>query len=677
MRSFSSRSAFVAAFVPVTWLVALALASPGAEAGGVDPRGPAVAATTVLLGALVVRRRRRLGTVLAATGWFGALALGAPTLLTRPTLTLALLVGVSALVFIVWRWRSTAAPIGPALGTAPPPPTLVGPGSARFAFVASVLCCLLAAVAPIDHHALALAGAGASLAYAAVLWAVAFAQAPRSLVDKVALGIGGVLALGVVALAAASQLGSALALGAVLAVFGAVYPLRDGGDDDGGTPLWVEVIAHHPARLLVVTFALLCAGGAVLLWLPLSSTAEGGISFIDAAFTSTSAVCVTGLIVLDTPTAFTGYGQGVLLLLIQVGGLGIMTFSTAAFAMLGRRLTLSHERAVAELLGGDDRTRLVDVLRQTLRVTFGLEAVGALWLAACFWLSGDTLLMAVWRGVFTSISAFCNAGFALQSASLIPYQHSGAVLHAVAALIVAGGLSPAAIVALPQLTRGRRLTLRMKMVFSMTATLLVGGFVLLLALEWNVSLAGMSLADKLNNAWFQSATLRTAGFNSVGMQALSPASITLMIFLMFIGGSPGGTAGGIKTTTAFVVFMPIVTAIRGRQEVTAFGREIPRETVYRAAAIAVLGMLTVAFALVALQVTQAIPMDVALFEVVSAIGTVGLTIGATPKLDFVGKVIIMLCMFLGRVGPLTAFLLLSEQHSESSWHLPEEAVPVG
>jgi trk system potassium uptake protein TrkH len=442
------------------------------------------------------------------------------------------------------------------------------------------------------------------------------------------------------------------------------------------TDLW-DTVLNQPARLLVVTFLALCVVGTLLLGLPISSTSPLGVSAVDAAFTAVSAVCVTGLIVLDTPNDFTGFGQAAILLMIQLGGLGIMTFSTAALGLLGRRLSLRHEGAVASALSVEGRNDLFRSLRLLLSVTFIAEAIGAALLLPLFIWEGDAVLQALWRAVFTSISAFCNAGFALQSDSLIRYQQDPWILHIVALLIIVGGLSPVVVLAVPDLLRGRRMAVQIKLAFSTSLVLLASGAFAITAIEWNNTLAGLPFFDRLHNGWFQSVTLRTAGFNSIDTAAVHAPVLTLMMVWMFIGGSPGGTAGGIKTTTAALLALAVVAAIRGRWDLIAFRRRVRPETVYKAAAIATLGLASLLVAVVALQLTQDLPGALAPFEAVSALATVGLTVGATAHLDQVGKVIIMTAMFAGRVGPLTLFLFLSGRSEKSSWEFPEERVDVG
>jgi trk system potassium uptake protein TrkH len=467
----------------------------------------------------------------------------------------------------------------------------------------------------------------------------------------------------------------ALAISAFAPLVGAVLSLRSSSSSSGQG--LVALLLEHPARLLVVTFAGLCTLGTLGLSWPWCASRGGGIGVLNAAFTSVSATCVTGLVVVDTPTDLSLLGQIFVLLLIQAGGLGIMTISTSALSLLGRRLSLRQEAVMASLVSQENRADVYHALRRTLAVTVVFELVGAFMLAWAFTRAGDGWPRALWHGLFTSISAFCNAGFALQTDSLVPYQDQPIVLHVVSVLIIAGGLSPVAIVAIPRALRGRRLGLQVRVALVSTLVLLVFGFVAMGSLEWGASLEGLSFADRLHNAWFQSVTLRTAGFNSVDFGTLQPATWVVMIVLMFVGGCPGGTAGGLKTTTAFVLLLALVGSLRGRNSADAFGRTIPSPTVFKATAIATMGVLAVALALTMLLIAQPLPFHVALFEVVSALGTVGLSIGGTAHLDEIGKTLIMACMFLGRVGPLTVFLILSDRRVPSPWVLPSEEIEVG
>ena len=298
---------------------------------------------------------------------------------------------------------------------------------------------------------------------------------------------------------------------------------------------WFDPFIVSPARILVTTFLMLCLLGSILLSLPWCNPFGGGISLIDSIFTAVSAVCVTGLIVLDTPVDFSFWGQLVILILIQLGGLGIMTFSTAALAAMGQRLSLRQEGIAASLLAGEDRSNLYSSLWRVLRVTFLAEGVGFVVLTSLFLTTGDSLFQGIWRGLFTSISAFCNAGFALQSNSMVPYQHNALILHVVSLLIILGGLSPLVIVSIPQWFRGKFVPLQVKLCVVASVILLGVGAVVISGLEWNRSLDGLPWNEKLNNAWFQSATTRTAGFNSVEFESMRPATLTVVMTLMFIG----------------------------------------------------------------------------------------------------------------------------------------------
>lgn len=452
---------------------------------------------------------------------------------------------------------------------------------------------------------------------------------------------------------------------------------RDENDTTPSFP-WATAILTHPPRVLVVTFAAQCVIGGLLLTLPVSTTRPGGVGLIDAMFTAVSATCVTGLTVLDTGSDFSSVGQVVILLLIQVGGLGIMTFSTAAFLAFARRMSLRQEATAADLIGADNVADLSHSLWRVVAVTLAAEGLGAVILTLNFLADGMPWSKAVWKGMFTAISAFCNAGFGLDATNLMPYNQHAIVLHTVASLIVLGGLGPAVIAAVVHRVRARRhLNLYAAIVLSTTALLLVVPTIVFAALEWERSLAGLPFFDKWHNAWFQSVTTRTAGFNSVDLTLMQPATVTMFIVLMFIGGSPGSTAGGAKTTTIALLALAVGAAAKGHEEVTAFRRRVPHATIYRAGAVATLCAAVVLTALLLLQVTQAMPSELLLFEAVSAMGTVGLTIGVTPNLDDFGKVVIMACMFAGRVGPLTLLLLLDDVARPSRTRLPEENVPVG
>lgn len=435
---------------------------------------------------------------------------------------------------------------------------------------------------------------------------------------------------------------------------------------------WWEILLNHPARILLTTFLGLCFIGVFLLSLPVS-TPGGSIDLVDAFFTSVSAVCVTGLIVLDTPNAFTGFGQFCILLLIQLGGLGIMSITTVALHAMGRRLSLKQERLLSSMTN-TGHVDLLHSLKTILKFTFVAEGTGALLLFFFFRAEGGTVAMAAWRGIFTAVSAFCNAGFALQSDSVIPYQTNTYILYTVSTLIIFGGMAPATSLLIPRWLAGKSMPIPARIVLTSTVILLLSGTLLIMAFEWNGVLSEFSLADKIHNAWFQSVTLRTAGFNSVEIATISSPTFMIMLAFMFIGGSPGGTAGGVKTTTIGILAMTFWANITNKDDVVMQNRRIHSSTVYRSITIVFSGMIVWFTVVLMLQATQQVSSRDLIFEATSAIGTVGLSTGATPFLDEIGKVIIILAMFVGRIGPMTLFMFLSEEQSVSASRCPEEKI---
>lgn len=431
---------------------------------------------------------------------------------------------------------------------------------------------------------------------------------------------------------------------------------------------WLDILINHPARATLVTFLLLCLLGSFLLFMPQASSGRE-ISLTDAAFTAVSAVCVTGLIVLDTPHDFSLTGQAFILLLIQLGGLGIMTVTALALHALGRRISLKQAKLLNTTINADHFT-LIDSVKQIIGFTLVAELIGALLLAALFYRSGIDGSNSIWKGFFTSISAFCNAGFALQSDSLISFQNDPLILHTVALLIIVGGLAPSVVLMLPAWFKDRPFPVAPRIALLTTLALLFSGWLFYLVFEWNNSLDHLSIIDRLHNAWFQSVTLRTAGFNSVAIENVLGPTFIVMLCLMFIGGSPGGTAGGIKTTTFGVLIATFWACVLGYEEVAIDNRKVMHETIFKSITTVVAGMAVLLAIILMLEVTQTAGSRDLIFEATSALGTVGLSFGATTKLDSIGKIIIMLAMFAGRIGPVTLFALLSrERHSNAANYL--------
>jgi len=434
----------------------------------------------------------------------------------------------------------------------------------------------------------------------------------------------------------------------------------------------------RPALLLILTFSALSLVGGLVLTFPVCSADDRPLEALDALFTAVSAVCVTGLTVVDTATDFTFVGQLVILLLIQVGALGIMTLSAFATLAIGGAIGGHTEDALREVAGLDGRAAMRRLLGVIIKTTLLVEAVGAVCLLPTFLGRGLDLGEAIWGSLFHAVSAFCNAGFTLQSDSLVLFQSSPLALHTIALLIVIGGIGFGVLMGASELWRRRRgpMSLHVKLVLTTNAVLLGVAFFGWLVSEWNGSLAGMGMGERLNNAWFQSVTMRTAGFTSVEFGALSHATILIMLVWMFIGASPGSTGGGIKTTTIAVLFAAVASVVRGRDDAEAFGRRLARRVVYRAAAIATISAAVVFVGSLALMLTQGSSFEETLFEATSAFGTVGLSLGITGDLDHTGKLIVMMLMLVGRTGPLTMALVFRRQ-DPMPVRYPEEEVMVG
>lgn len=441
-----------------------------------------------------------------------------------------------------------------------------------------------------------------------------------------------------------------------------------------------------PLRLLAGSFLALIFAGAGLLKLPAATPPDQPIGWIDALFTATSATCVTGLAVRDTGTGFTFFGQLVILVLIQLGGLGIMTFSLFVLALFGRKVSLAQrsilEQTVASSIGNDLRP----LLKLVFLFTFGSEAVGALLLYAR-WAPAMGAAEAVWPAVFHSISAFCNAGFGLWRDSLTAWRGDAWTVLTVSALIILGGLGFLTVSEIRRSGRLRsRLSVHSRLALVVSAVLIVLGTVAIFLLETNRAFRDLPLGEQVLAAFFQSVTTRTAGFNTVDFGALAPGTLFLVMIFMFIGGSPGSCAGGIKTTTLGVLAVATATRLKGLRHANVFARTLAPETVRNALTIALFGTTVVIaglFALLLLEVPgrsleeeRALFIDY-LFETVSALGTVGLSTGITADLSPASRLLVSLLMFLGRLGPLTIGAAVASAGRTHDWQHPEEEVMVG
>ncbi len=449
---------------------------------------------------------------------------------------------------------------------------------------------------------------------------------------------------------------------------------------------WIGRLLARSERMLAITFALLILVGTILLRLPVSHTLHD-FSLLDALFTATSAVCVTGLSVVDIGTAYTPFGQAVILLLIQLGGLGIMTFAALAAQVLGSRLSLRSQAALADsLYQARSATQIGRNVKWIVLMTFSFEALGAAILLAAQSDRVDAHHPA-FAAVFHAVSAFCNAGFSLHPDNLIRYRAEPVFLCTIMLLIVVGGLGHS--VVLETLTRWGRWLLRRprsplmwslhsRVVWWMSGALIVLGALLLMFL--GVGRERRDGAGGLLDALFQSVTCRTAGFNSVDIAGLPRTALLVMILLMFIGGSPSSCAGGIKTTSLATWYAQLGAWLRGRQDVTLLGRRLAPDIVARAAMIIGLAVVWVGagcLILAHLEPADDVTHFTALFfEQVSAFGTVGLSTGITPNLSVGSKIWIILSMFAGRIGPLALAVVVSHRGS-ARVRFPEERLMIG
>ena len=447
---------------------------------------------------------------------------------------------------------------------------------------------------------------------------------------------------------------------------------------------WAQRVIR-PERLLALGFFVIILLGGLLLSLPVSGVAKQSIGLLGGLFTATSAVCVTGLSIIDAGTQLSLFGQTVLLILIQIGGLGFMTFATLIMVALGRRVSLRGRMLLRDSLNQTTLGGMVRLSLHFLWLALIIEAVGALLLMLRF-VPMYGLKNGVWYSCFTAISAFCNAGFDIFGGwrSLTHLYNDPAVLLVICILIVLGGLGFTVILeCVRQRMHFRKLSLHARLVLSLTGALILSGMVLTLLTEFNsTAFQGMPWYTKLLNSLFQAVTLRTAGFASIDQASLSDAGKLLGCVYMFIGASPASTGGGIKTTTAFMLVLLVISVVRDRAQLHLWGREIAVDTARRSMAIAFIGMLVVLGCSVTISILEqnsGIPLIDLLFEVVSAFSTTGLSAANTPLLRPASQCLLMPLMYLGRVGPLTlAFALASRSTGNvARIRYPEEKIMIG
>ena len=425
-------------------------------------------------------------------------------------------------------------------------------------------------------------------------------------------------------------------------------------------------------------FALIILLGALLLSLPCAALNGRSIGFFDGLFTSTSAVCVTGLVVRDTGTTFNLFGRIVLLCLIEMGGLGFMTFATLVFRLIGRGISLRERMLIRESMNESGTGGMDELIRWVARSAFTVQAAGAAVLAVRFvpmfgWGKG------LFYALFHSVSAFCNAGFDLfgNYSSLTLFRADVLINIAVMALVVIGGLGFGVLRDLVRRRRGGYLHLQTRLVLFTYAVLLVFGFLFVLLAEWNnpATLGNLPFGEKLLAALFQSVTLRTAGFNTISQQALRPATKLVSSMLMLIGASPASTGGGVKVTTLAVVLLAVRMTVRGDSSIVVFRRSIDFSLVRRALAVLMiaLGIALLDLTAISLMQPELDFMDL-MMECTSAMGTVGVSAFGSASLNSISRALIILTMYLGRIGPLTMALLLAQRQNKSR---PDMQYPAG
>ncbi len=447
----------------------------------------------------------------------------------------------------------------------------------------------------------------------------------------------------------------------------------------------------HPNLILPVSFLLAIVTGAILLAAPFSLQGNA-LSPVDALFTATSAVCVTGLTVVDTGSRFTVTGQTILLVLIQLGGLGIMTYTTVVILVLGKRLSYKGRELVHGTLSHRGGRGLYLLIRHVFMVTFLFEGAGCL-LLYLRWRNHLPDGQALYAALFHSVSAFCNAGFSLFAQNFIHYRDDPWTNAVIMILVIAGGIGFLVLQEMKEYAAARlgrqerfRFSLHSRTVLVSTGFLLLAGVIAFLGLEWHNALEGLPWGKKLMVSVFQSVTPRTAGFNTVDYRLLTNGTLLFTIILMFIGASPGSTGGGIKTTSFAVLLSLAHSKWKARRDTFLFGRTVPADTVGRSLAIILISLMIILVFTMVLMVSELgdLPHPKSrglfleyLFEAFSAFGTVGLSTGVTPGLSAAGKVAIMLLMFIGRLGPITIVLAIAGAPKERDFSYPEENLMVG
>ncbi|MEW5693617.1 MAG: TrkH family potassium uptake protein [Candidatus Hydrogenedentota bacterium] len=444
-------------------------------------------------------------------------------------------------------------------------------------------------------------------------------------------------------------------------------------------------ILGDPPLMIILSFAIAICAGTLILKLPFAT--HNGISLIDALFTITSATCVTGLIVVDTATYFTIWGKIIILIFIQIGGLGILTLSTMFMGILSGRIGISGRGFISESLTQDFVLDFYKFLKRLIYFVTGIEVLGAV-LLFIFFIRTEDFIKSIWLSIFHSISAFCNAGFSLFSDSLEPFRGSIHLNIVIMVLIICGGLGFVVINELYEILKTKKIQLSFhsKVVLSTTLCLILFGACFIFFIEQNYSFFNFTFKEKILSSFFQSVTARTTGFNTVPVYLLKEATALILITLMFIGGSPGSTAGGIKTTSFAIFFSLIISRIRGRPRPELLRRTVSKQTVERVFTLILISLLILTLCIFILLLSEIETVShktnsnfflSVIFEAFSAFGTVGLSLGITQYLTNLGKLVIIILMFIGRTGPLTLAILMMQGKEELEFQYPEEEIMIG
>ncbi|MEI6856046.1 potassium transporter TrkG [Psychrilyobacter sp.] len=461
-----------------------------------------------------------------------------------------------------------------------------------------------------------------------------------------------------------------------------------------------------PSRILVLSFIVIILIGTFFLSLPIAVNKGQEISILTALFTATSAVSVTGLTLVDVSMIFSPFGKAVILILIQLGGLGIMTFSTLIFTLIGKQISYHERKILKEDLNSYTIGGIIKFLKRIVLIVVGIEIIGAIFLTLGF-SSTMPLKKAMVYGIFHSVSAFCNAGFSLFSDSIVEYSSNITVTLTISILISLGGIGFAVINStINYYKTGKiRYNLTSKLALYISFFLTFGGAIVFFVFERSNpgTIGNMGIIDALNNSFFQSVTTRTAGFNSVPMENLRPSTVFLFLILMFIGASPGSTGGGLKTTTFGMIMFYVMVILRNEKDLVISNRRVPWEILHRAMTILIISILYITMVVFLILITNemtsvkdiadailqgsiqgnamvqtnGLTLDKVIFEVMSAFATVGLSQGITADLNIFGRILLILTMLIGRVGPLTFMLAFSEKIKVRTYKYPEENILIG